>query len=115
MVSPVIYVVSDSLGETAEFVARAAASQFNADEKFDIRRVPYVTDKQILEDVVEEASDTCGIIAYTLVIPGLKEELERLTQLHNIPAVDIMGPLLEALSKATSTKPKMEAGLLHHL
>lgn len=115
MVSPVIYVVSDSLGETAEFVARAAASQFNADEKFDIRRVPYVTDKQILEDVVEEASDTCGIIAYTLVIPGLKEELERLTQLHNIPAVDIMGPLLEALSKATSTKPKMEAGLLHRL
>jgi len=115
MASPVIYVVSDSLGETAEFVARAAASQFNADEKFDIRRVPYVSDKQMLEEVVDEASSTSGIIAYTLVIPGLKEELERIASIHNVPAVDIMGPLLEALSAVTSMKPKMEAGLLHRL
>ncbi|MGB4504521.1 MAG: pyruvate, water dikinase regulatory protein [Syntrophaceticus sp.] len=115
MANPVIYVVSDSIGETAEIVARAAASQFNADEKFEIRRVPYVNDKQILEEVVDEASCTCSIIVYTLVIPGLKEELERLAHLRNIPAVDIMGPLLEALATATSMKPKLEAGLLHRL
>ncbi len=115
MASPVIYVVSDSLGETAEFVAKAAASQFNAAEKFDIQRVPYVTDKQILQDVVEEASDNCGIIAYTLVVPGLKEELEKLAHLYSVPVVDIMGPLLNALSQATSAEPKMEAGLLHRL
>jgi len=115
MASPVIYVVSDSLGETAEFVARAAAIQFNASQKFDIQRVPYVNDKKILEEVVEEAAGATSIIAYTLVIPELKEELERLTRLRGIPIVDIMGPLLEALSAATSMKPKMEVGLLHRL
>ncbi|AFV10817.1 hypothetical protein Tph_c05790 [Thermacetogenium phaeum DSM 12270] len=115
MESPVIYVISDSLGETAEFVARAAASQFNADRKFEIRRVPYVNDKETLREVVEEASGTVSVIAYTLVIPGLKEELEKLAQSHKIPAVDIMGPMLEALTKVIAEPPKMEAGLLHRL
>ena len=33
--SPIVYVISDSIGETAEFVVRAAASQFNGgDVKF---------------------------------------------------------------------------------
>ncbi|MFS8513673.1 MAG: kinase/pyrophosphorylase, partial [Planifilum fulgidum] len=40
---PVVYVVSDSVGETAELVVRAASSQFNGDQ-VEIRRVPYVDD-----------------------------------------------------------------------
>ncbi len=115
MENTVIYVVSDSLGETAEFVARAAAIQFNANGTFEIRRVPYVNNRATLEEVMEEASGTCSIIAYTLVIPELRDELERLAKLHNIPAVDIMGPLMDALAKATSMPPKREVGLLHRL
>ena len=40
----VIYVLSDSIGETGEQVARAAASQFNSG-KYEIRRFPYITDE----------------------------------------------------------------------
>jgi regulator of PEP synthase PpsR (kinase-PPPase family) len=115
MADPVIYIVSDSLGETAEFVARAAASQFNADGKFKIRRVPYVSDKKALKEVVDEASGVPSIIVYTLVIPDLKRELEELAHSYNIPAVDVMGPILEALAQITAMTPKMEAGLLHRL
>lgn len=35
-----IYAVSDSIGETAEQVAQAAASQF--DDEVEVRRVPYI-------------------------------------------------------------------------
>lgn len=35
-----IYAVSDSIGETAELVARATASQF--DEKIEVKRIPYI-------------------------------------------------------------------------
>jgi len=38
-----IYVLSDSIGETGEQVARAAVSQFNPD-KYELRRFPYITD-----------------------------------------------------------------------
>lgn len=111
---PVIFVVSDSLGETAEFVARAAASQFNAG-RFEIRRFPYVSERSTIAQVIEEASAVPSVIAYTLVIPGLKEELEEMARARNIPTVDILGPMLEALTRATDLVPKMQPGLLHRL
>ena len=43
-----IYAVSDSIGETAEQVAQAAASQF--DDEIEVKRVPYI---KTLEDVEE--------------------------------------------------------------
>jgi [pyruvate, water dikinase]-phosphate phosphotransferase / [pyruvate, water dikinase] kinase len=49
---PVIYVISDALGETAEFVGRAAAAQFIG-IKTRIRRVPYLRDEAHLEDILE--------------------------------------------------------------
>ncbi len=38
---PTVYVISDSLGETAESVTKATISQFDQ-ETIDIVRVPYV-------------------------------------------------------------------------
>ena len=73
--NPVIFIVSDSLGETAEFVARAAASQFNHGQ-FEIRRIPYVSDHGVLEQVMEDAAAVPSVIAYTLVVSGLRDDLE---------------------------------------
>ena len=56
MTKPVIYACSDSLGETAERVARAAACQFNQEE-FNIIRVPYIRSEQQIEEVVQKAQD----------------------------------------------------------
>ena len=40
---PEVYVVSDSLGETAESVAKATISQF--DEDIDVVRVPFIQNR----------------------------------------------------------------------
>ena len=45
MEKPIIYACSDSLGETAERVARAAASQYDKQE-FNIVRLPYIRSEQ---------------------------------------------------------------------
>ena len=42
-----IYILSDSLGETAEYVCRAAACQF-ACPNMEYKRIPYVNDKNYL-------------------------------------------------------------------
>ena len=47
----IVYVVSDSVGETAEFVVKAVATQFNGGQ-VDIRRNSYVEDEEDIEDVI---------------------------------------------------------------
>lgn len=111
---PVVYIVSDSIGETAELVAKAAVSQFNSGH-VDIRRVPYVNDPQDIVDIVDEAQGNNSIIAFTLVLPELREVLVREADKHHIPTVDIMGPFLDALTLITSGPPRLEPGLVRKL
>ena len=47
-----IYAVSDSIGETAEQVAQAAASQF--DDEIEVKRVPYIKTLEDVEELIGE-------------------------------------------------------------
>ena len=110
----VVYIVSDSVGETAEVVVRAAASQFDP-ERMEIRRVPYVSRVDDVQTAVAAAQAAGGAIAYTLVLPELRSALEREAAERNVRAVDIMGPMLRALGDAFQEEPKLRPGLLHLL
>ena len=72
----VIYVISDSIGETADQVTRAAIAQYGV-MAADIRRIPYVSEKETIEELINEAKKHNSIIVYTLVIPELKEYFEK--------------------------------------
>lgn len=111
---PRIYVVSDSVGETAEQVVKAAAIQFNSDIT-EIRKEPFITDKYQIMRIINEAKEYKCIVAYTIVIPELKITLEEECDKYGIPRVDILGPLMEALKVIAPTSPKLEAGLIHKL
>jgi hypothetical protein len=110
----VIYIISDALGETGELVARAAISQFNEGE-MQIRRFPYVADKEHLAEIIEEASGFNSVIAYTLVVRELAEHLKELAAERNIPTVDILGPMISTIAKISNSPPKMEPGLIRKL
>lgn len=110
----VIYVISDALGETAEFVSRAAAAQFFG-VKTRIRRVPYLRDKTHLEDIIEEALAEQAVIVYTLVIKELREYLEQKAAEKGLKAVDILGPLIDVLSIKTGLEPTHMPNMIHRL
>lgn len=111
---PTIYVFSDSVGETAEMLARAAVCQFD-EEQFNIIRIPYLNGKDQIEACILEASKTNCLIFYTIVSPELRESLRQQAERHNIPAVDVMGPLMNSIQSATNMTPKLKAGLMHRL
>ncbi len=111
---PVVYVVSDSIGETAEFVVKAVASQFNSGH-IEIRRVPFVYEIETILDIVEEAGEFNSIIAYTLVLPELKKTLETAAEKKSIPVVDILGPMMNAFIAIMKDGPRMEPGLMRRL
>lgn len=110
----VVYVLSDSVGETAELVVKAASSQFQS-ANIEIRRVPYIEDKETIQDVIALAKESQAIIAYTLVIPEIKQYLIQLADEANIPTVDILGPMIDSLASAIQSKPRGEPGLVRKL
>ncbi len=110
-----MFAVSDSIGETAELVIRAAMVQFNS-EKVEIRRIPYVTDNEYVEDIIEEAKNTanCAIVC-TIILPEVRQYLLNLAKQSNIPIVDLMGPMMDAFSRITEIKPHLQPGLVHRI
>ncbi len=109
-----IYAVSDSLGETAEQVAKAVMKQFEITE-FNIKRISYVNDKEAIDKLIEKASQENSFIVFTLVVEELRDYLTDQAMEHNIGAVDIMTPVLVPLVKQLGLSPKQEPGLLRKL
>jgi [pyruvate, water dikinase]-phosphate phosphotransferase / [pyruvate, water dikinase] kinase len=110
----VVYVVSDSVGETAEFVVKAVATQFNGGN-VEIRRNSYVEDFEDIEDVIVLAKEGKSIIAYTIVIPELKNYLDQRAQEENISAIDLLSPLMNAFSTSFNKQPHHRPGLMRKL
>jgi regulator of PEP synthase PpsR (kinase-PPPase family) len=109
-----VYVVSDSVGETAEFVVKAVATQFDIGQ-IDIRRNSYVEEIEDIEDVIILAKKSHSIIAYTLVIPTLKVYLDQRAKEEGILAVDLLHPLIDAFSKKFNKNPRQLPGLVRKL
>jgi regulator of PEP synthase PpsR (kinase-PPPase family) len=109
-----IYAVSDSLGETAEQVAKAVMKQFDIAD-FDIKRFSYINDKEAIDILIERASKENSFIVFTLVVEELRDYLAEKAFENNIGAVDIMTPVLLPLVKQLGLSPKQEPGLLRKL
>ena len=110
-----VYIVSDSLGETGELVARAAISQFKT-EKHEIKRYPYIQDTERLKEILDEAIEfNNSIFIYTLVDKNLVEFVNEYTKNTNIQTVDLMSPLIHALSLKLGEEPSYETGAIRRL
>lgn len=110
----VVYVLSDSVGETAELVVKAGLSQFNGQE-FKIFRVPYVEDKLTIDETLQIAKENDGLIGFTLVNPTLRNYLNEQAKKIDVEVIDIMGPMIDAMERVFNKEPRLEAGLVHKL
>ncbi|WP_100010625.1 pyruvate, water dikinase regulatory protein [Lentibacillus sediminis] len=111
---PMVYVLSDSVGETAELVIKAGLSQFNHGE-FKISRIPYVEDRETIDESIQLAKEHNGMIGFTLVDPELRSYTNEQAERHGIEAIDIMGPVLASMERVIEHPPRLEPGLVHKL
>lgn len=111
----IIYVISDSVGETAQQVTKAAISQFNMEDNYEIRRFPYVTDRGFLKDILNSGKNEDAIIVYTLVDENLLNITKEFCQTEGLSHIDLMTPLLREISNKTNIKPKREPGIIRKL
>lgn len=111
----IIYVISDSVGETAQQVTKAAISQFNINDNYEIRRFPYVIDKKFLLDILNSGKNESAIIVYTLVDEILLNTTKRFCEEEGLSHIDLMTPILREIANKTNIKPKREPGIIRKL
>ncbi len=110
MNSLVIYVISDSIGETGEQVAKSVISQFEI-QNYEIRKYPHVLEINYLKEILENAKKENSIIIYTLVEQALSQYMNRYCEEASIPYIDLLTPLLNAIAYRTNLKPLREPGI----
>lgn len=111
-----VFVISDSVGETGELVAKAAVSQYlNPDQNVSLKRFPYIDSIDQVRDIIHMAADQQAFVVYTLVSNKLRDFIVTETARLNVTAVDLMGPLLDALKVELNAEPLEEAGLVRKL
>lgn len=108
-----IYVISDSIGETGELIARAAVRQFT--ENYEIKRYPYIVSENQIKGIFDEAEVGKSLIIYTTVSEKTRDFIEIKGQERGIPTVDVMTPPLVALENALNILPKRESGIIRRL
>ncbi|HSQ89443.1 pyruvate, water dikinase regulatory protein [Romboutsia sp.] len=111
----IIYVISDSVGETAQQVTKAAISQFNINDDYEIRRFPYVIDQKFLLDILHSGKNENAIIVYTLVDKILLNTTNKFCEEQGLSHIDLMTPLLREIANKTNIKPKREPGIIRKL
>jgi len=112
-----VYVVSDSIAETAESVARAAISQFEANsETVSVQRVPFIHSRARVDEAIERIEDReRSLLVYTLVVTDVREYIEKRCEEEGILTVDIMGPLMSKLRRGLGREPRQEPGIIHRM
>ncbi|MEQ6375879.1 pyruvate, water dikinase regulatory protein [Bacillaceae bacterium S4-13-58] len=111
---PVVYIVSDSVGETAELVVKAALSQFNSGQ-YPVQRIPYVENTENISEALERAKSDGSMIAFTLVKRELRNFLLAEAKKMGVVVFDIIGPMIDEMERQFEKTPRLEPGLVHKL
>ncbi len=89
----IIFVVSDSTGETAERVVRAALLQFPS-QRVRVRLFTRVRDKEAIQDCLTKAREAQAMVVFTIVRPELREAFHEIARQNLVEAVDVIGSLI---------------------
>ena len=96
--SKLIFVVSDSTGDTAAATVRAALAQFE-DYLVNIKVYSHVREERRVEALVRLAGREDALVVFTLVETTLREQIHVAADRYDVQVVDLIGALLGHLAK----------------
>lgn len=106
-----IFAVSDSIGETAEQVAEAAASQFHSE--VEVKRTPYIKTLEDVEELIGEVVQCeSAMIVSTVITVNVREYLTQKCVELNISVVNVLGPIINVASSILNIQPQYDPGAM---
>ncbi|MDQ0507612.1 regulator of PEP synthase PpsR (kinase-PPPase family) [Peptoniphilus ivorii] len=110
-----IYVISDSIGETGELIAKASVRQFDTKD-FLIKRYPYHNSVEQIGPLLEEAAEHENtLIVYTNVDEKTRAYIKCKEKELHLNTVDVMGPPMDRIEDILGYAPIREPGLIRRL
>ncbi len=111
-----VFIVSDSIGETGELVAKAAISQFRPRlQHTKLKRFTHIDSLDHIKEITELAKEQNASILYTLVRADMRDAIVKYCKEYQLHCVDLIGPILQILEKQLDEKPFEEPGLVRKL
>jgi [pyruvate, water dikinase]-phosphate phosphotransferase / [pyruvate, water dikinase] kinase len=104
-----LHIVSDSTGETAARLVLALEAQF-PEQPFEVVRHPRVENAEDLQLAVSRARGRPAVMVYTLVEPGIREEMRRLCRRARLHYCDLLGHPIDSISRVAGVAARMEPG-----
>lgn len=113
MTTQLIYIISDSLGETAEQNARAAVAQFKKLD-YEIKKFSHIRSMAVLNEVLRILTKE-DLLFYSLVNPEIRSQLEGYCDENNITRIDVLTKSIDAIAEKTGIEPSTNSGALREL
>ncbi len=110
-----IFVVSDSIGETAQRMIHAVISQFPDLTQIEIKKFSFIKNEDELLNVLKLAETKGAIVVTTLVTEEYNAAGQAYAKAHGIPYVDYMSPLMALIEEKTHLEPAKETGRIRKL
>ncbi len=99
-----IFLVSDSIGETARIVFQTALTQFNVND-FEIHMFSFVKTNDEIDSIIYQAKQKNASIIYTIVLKSAREHLKMQVRKYEILSQDLMTDTIRMLEKISGRAP----------
>jgi hypothetical protein len=110
-----IYLVSDSVGETADQVIRSALFQFET-ENYQLKKYSYVQTLEEIDAICAKAGeDEKAMIFYTFVQKEMADYMQDRIEKAGLIGVDIYSPVMKGLGQLFQMKPLEKPGINRQL
>lgn len=108
-----VVIVSDGTGETAYRLLKAAMRQFDVDVL--MTRYANIRNRSQIEDIFDTARGRRTLIVHTFASSNLRRTIRKFSEEHGVDCIDVLGPVIDALSSFLEVTPVEKPGLLHQV
>jgi [pyruvate, water dikinase]-phosphate phosphotransferase / [pyruvate, water dikinase] kinase len=111
---PTIYILSGGVGASAEQLVYTVLAQF-PDNKVRVVTVGNIRQEEQIFSALAQAQEAHALVIYTFVDAALRRRLILEAQGLGLPAIDLMGPLIDWLSVSLGQPPLQQPGKYRQL
>jgi len=100
-----VFLVSDSIGETANVVFKTALSQFCSDD-FDVYTFPFIKTYKDVDVIIKRAKEYNAIVIYTVVLKDINIYLKSELDKNGIKCQDLLIGTINMMRELSGFEPK---------